>query len=242
MNEQSVIGRLRGLVDAGEYLDELLGRPGENTDGAVALRLDGTDFQGLDDFKSRGRRVYRRGSPEHADAKRAGLIDPLPPLVVATEAEVRQTENELGHAMPPLLVELYTKVGNGGFGPGYGILGIAEGFTDDLKQDAVGARRSLHLAEFDDEAVLLPICHWGCAIYSMVDLRSSDAQVWGFDPNGADGRDALYHQNISLETWLERWLEGRLHQPAVIEDPGTGEWRGATEDEMDEWASEFDEP
>jgi len=47
-------------------------------------------------------------------------------VVVAT------VESRLGFGLPPLLRELYTQVGNGGFGPGYGILGLEGGFADPL--------------------------------------------------------------------------------------------------------------
>ena len=38
----------------------------------------------------------------------------------------------LGFHLPPLLRELYTQVANGGFGPGYGILGLEGGFADPM--------------------------------------------------------------------------------------------------------------
>jgi hypothetical protein len=41
--------------------------------------------------------------------------------------------------------------------------------------------------------------------------------------------------------WLGRWVEGRLHQPAVLEDPETGEWRAATDDEIEAWLAESTE-
>jgi hypothetical protein len=38
------------------------------------------------------------------------------------EDSVRSAEASLGQALPALLSELYLRVGNGGFGPGYGVL------------------------------------------------------------------------------------------------------------------------
>lgn len=47
-----------------------------------------------------------------------------------TPAIVEAAEAELGFRLPPLLRELYTQVGNGGFGPGYGIFGLEGGYID----------------------------------------------------------------------------------------------------------------
>ena len=41
---------------------------------------------------------------------------------------MKQAERALGHPLPPLLRAIYLKLGNGGFGPGYGILGIGDGY------------------------------------------------------------------------------------------------------------------
>jgi len=64
--------------------------------------------------------------------------------------------------------------------------------------------------------------------------------MWGLDPNGAPDERALYCQGIGLSEWLGRWIDGRLHQPVVIEDPETGELRGATDTEIEQWADEVD--
>ena len=91
MSDEELIARLRDLVLRGEYRDDLYGRPGENLDGASALRLDGApDAWGSKDALQGARREYRRGSPDYQAAKAAGLVDPLPPLERATSAKSRQ--------------------------------------------------------------------------------------------------------------------------------------------------------
>lgn len=45
-------------------------------------------------------------------------------------AIVESAEAKMGLGLPPLLRELYTQVGNGGFGPGYGVFGLEGGYTD----------------------------------------------------------------------------------------------------------------
>lgn len=57
---------------------------------------------------------------------------------------------------------------------------------------------------------VLPICHWGCAIYSCVDCRDETSKVIRFDPNPVD-RDwsvAWGNENHTLASWLEGWLQG----------------------------------
>src|SRR5262249_58346171 len=46
---------------------------------------------------------------------------------VASEASLHSAEQALGFALPQLLRQIYLEVGNGGCGPGYGLLGMAGG-------------------------------------------------------------------------------------------------------------------
>jgi len=45
----------------------------------------------------------------------------------ATVEHMTDTERRLGCRLPPLLAELYKTIGNGGWGPGYGLMGIVGG-------------------------------------------------------------------------------------------------------------------
>jgi hypothetical protein len=46
----------------------------------------------------------------------------------ATEAQLIATERELGYPLPGMLRALYSQLANGGFGPVYGLAGIATGY------------------------------------------------------------------------------------------------------------------
>lgn len=46
----------------------------------------------------------------------------------ASEQQIKETEQPLGFSLPPLLRLLYTQIANGGFGPGYGIIGAKNGY------------------------------------------------------------------------------------------------------------------
>ena len=84
----------------------------------------------------------------------------------------------------------------------------------------------------------LTICHWGCGITSFVDLRDPAGPMWAMDPNPVSGEElaaALFRQDMTLASWLLRWTESRLHQPWLLQDPNTGEWRGATEADWEDF-------
>lgn len=165
------------------------------------------------------RPTYRRNSPEHLDAKAAGLVEPLPSLKPTTNDHLDDVEARTGLRLPPLLRHLYTTHGNGGFGPGYGMLGIGGGHLDDLGRDALECRVDLVGA-----GTLLPICNWGCATYSLVDCEDDDAAMWGFDP-AADRGHELFDDNITFAAWLRAWVDRTLTQPFTVRDPTTGTWR-----------------
>lgn len=55
-----------------------------------------------------------------------GPLNRYPP---ATEEQLRQTEEMLGFALPLLLRSLYKQIANGGFGPGFGVIGAIGGFS-----------------------------------------------------------------------------------------------------------------
>lgn len=201
MGEDGVFAGVAGLVAVGEYLDQVPGRVGVDLDGGGV-------------FAAR-RRLYVRGSPEFLAARDRGWIEPLPPLRPASPRAVRRFERRVGAPLPPLLRRLYLEVGDGGFGPGYGLIGL-----DDPERKRGAAPRML-------------LCHWGCGITSDLDL--ADGQVWGSDPNPAPpGVPYSYPQGLTITEWFARWLDGRLYQPWLVEDPVTGDWRGATDEEYAE--------
>lgn len=105
------------------HRDEAPGRPG------VALPGGGT-FRG-------NRRHYWRGTQEFDAAEADGLLDRIsPPPPPASPAAAAEAETLVGTGLPKLLKELYA-IANGGFGPGYGLLGLRDGFTDDMHRTAV---------------------------------------------------------------------------------------------------------
>ena len=95
------------------------------------------------------------------------------PYPKVTEEEVNNAENELGFSIPPLLKGIYQEIGNGGFGPGYGMLGIKGGQLTDDGDTIVEHYKGLCMPDEEDSLWswphgLLPFCDWGCAIYSCI--------------------------------------------------------------------------
>ena len=137
----------------------------------------------------------------------------------------------VGRALPALLRELYA-VANGGFGPGYGLLGLRDGFTDGSGRTAIEvlaeAQRGLWPGM---PSGLLPLCTWGCAIYSFVHCPSG--RMYGWDPNPVEPDDDVpfFAQEYDFRTWMQSWLDGSLLQPLLIRDAGTRTYRGATIEE-----------
>jgi hypothetical protein len=230
-----VFAAVRELVDAGEYRDQLPGVPGTSVHGAAVLRhaVHGGGW----------RRMYDRGSPEHVAARAAGLVERLPRPVRASVDAVEECEAVLGRRLPALLRRLYLEVGNGGFGPGYGILGVRDGHRDDTGRTSVDLYRAWRGTWPQRTGTRLAVCHWGCAIYSLVDCADPDGQMWAVDPNPAPDNEAdawLFPQDMTFAEWLRRWADRTLYQPALVQDSDTGQWRGATDEEMRGWAAEVD--
>jgi hypothetical protein len=133
----------------------------------------------------------------------------------ASEATLAKAEEQLGFQLPAVLRQVYGMVGNGGFGPGYGLIGIVGGVRDDLGRDVVTdylLRREgdPHDPGWSWPAKLLAVCHWGCGIYSCVDCARGDAPVIRFDPNVVD-RDwsiAFGQEQPTFAAWVQAWLAG----------------------------------
>jgi hypothetical protein len=132
-----------------------------------------------------------------------------------TALDVTKSEAALGFEIPKLLLQLYQTVANGGFGPGYGLIGLHGGTLDDLGRDAIQLYQLYSSPDPDDAdwrwpGGLLPICHWGCAIYSCIECTTDGNPMWTFDPNRHDQAWAqcFIPAKRSLENWLEAWAGG----------------------------------
>jgi hypothetical protein len=143
-----------------------------------------------------------------------GRVKLSPP---GTSGMVDSDEKALGFALPPLLRRVYLEIGNGGFGPGYGLIGMSGGTPDDTGKTVPGYYRLFRSCRTKDQTWswpegLLVICHWGCAIYSCVDCLHPRFRIRMFDPNvhieGDSWDDSFFEERASFDDWIEAWADG----------------------------------
>lgn len=218
VDADDILGRVRELLAAGLHRDQVPGLPRAGPAGRGMLREN--------------RRIYYRGTAEFLSALSDGLLDRLPPVPPpASQARIREVEALVGSPLPGLLKSLYA-LANGGFGPGYGLLGLRSGYADDMDRTAVDILEEVPKGFWPGmPSGLLPVCHWGCAIYSFVHCPSG--RIFGWDPNPVDPEDDVpfFEQEYSLDTWMQAWLDGSLYQPWLISEPHSRTYRGATIEE-----------
>jgi hypothetical protein len=173
---------------------------------------------------------------------------PLPPPATAPQFDAAR--ERLGFELPRLLRMLYLEVANGGFGPGYGLhpappAGTAgpwrgKDFSKSMRRDwdvldhywelchsFITVKREPAWPRF-----LVPLCEWGCGIYSAVDCSTREGRIIAFETD-QDGKGGLTEEEDlesppvpapagsraparfdfpahrpSLEDWFEAWVDG----------------------------------
>src|SRR5688572_8509251 len=142
----------------------------------------------------------------------------------ASEEAVVATEEQIHFPLPQTLRRIYLTVANGGFGPGYGVMGVLGGFADDLGHTVGDLFEVYRQSDPEDPEwkwpeQFLPICHWGCVVYSAVDCRDEQHAVYLVDVSAKEPGESMDKiiklQRSSLELWLSDWLDGKdLGQPS----------------------------
>jgi hypothetical protein len=149
----------------------------------------------------------RGGSPEAvrllADDPRGPLF---PPLSAARFAAV---EERLGRALPDLLRRVYTEVGDGGFGPEYGIFPLGEhpGYEYDLNPVEIME----HDLRRDPDSYSLRLglvwCDHGCAIRDWVSVAEPGSPVRHVEVDEDELLpEVLAQPGVPLVDWFEDWL------------------------------------
>jgi hypothetical protein len=157
----------------------------------------------------------RAASPPH----RTDMADTLPTEVgpPLDPANLAGIEAVLGFALPAPIREVYTRIGNGGFGPGYGLMVLRATERRAFGGNAVAVLNFLRAALADDEAGpgwphgLLPVVHLGCSLYVCVDCFSADLSMLSYDADGPEPdagrpvREVACHLGHGFGAWLDRW-------------------------------------
>lgn len=134
----------------------------------------------------------------------------------ASPQQLAAAEAVFGHALPPILRQIYGAVANGGFGPGYGVMGVAGGVTDDQGETIESCYQALREDDPQDptwqwDARWVPFCHWGCGVYSVV-LCLPPYPVFYVDPGAKDPdmpmQSIVIPHKDTLDDWLRDWLDG----------------------------------
>jgi hypothetical protein len=167
--------------------------------------------------------LVQRLQERNADRERAtdGGIHPRKAMRPVAPQRLQAAERVIGLKLPELLRAIYRKVGNGGFGPAYGIVGIKGG----AKLDGYTLETCYeHMLKLENENALwrwpkhlVPVANYGCGMWSCVDCTYRKLPMVLWDPNnldadlgGADARlnwgSSFWDQGLSLRTWLEGWL------------------------------------
>jgi hypothetical protein len=133
----------------------------------------------------------------------------------ASLGEIDAAEKALGFLVPESLRLLYTRVGNGGFGPGQGLLPLHGAGLPGLERNAVEvylaarAHREEPFWEWPEQ--LLPFCFWGNAVFSCADCSQVDSPVIRWNPpvdwSWQTPADCMSDEAPSLRQWLSRWAE-----------------------------------
>ncbi len=141
----------------------------------------------------------------------------------ASAPAVADFERAAGLRLPTFYARLLTEVANGGFGPGFGIVGIPpDGFVDDdLGGDLLEAyleRRACEEAAWRLPLGLLPLCNWGCGTFSYVDTLSTGAAVVTADV--LQDRIEYTETAVTLAAWLSDWVDGVNLEDAMYQTVG----------------------
>ncbi|MDQ0582807.1 SMI1/KNR4 family protein [Streptomyces rishiriensis] len=179
--------------------------------------------------------LWARAAAEAASTRpcdRPSFPDPVDAATVA------RAEAALGFPLPPLLADPYLRTGDGGFRSEYGLLPLLDSLPAG-EPAAVSPYLANRESGHEDpdrpwpEGVL-PISHWGCAMYACVDCRSPRATVLPCEPNPGDPDHAWLVDALGPTTWLHPWLVDAPRPTAWLHArlDGTG-WYGTLGDDLE---------
>lgn len=140
------------------------------------------------------------------DCQQLPPILPRPPLQAG---DVEAFTRETGIRLPRLLERIYLEVGDGGFGPDWGINPLHNGGESSVAGWDRIERREWPSGPPDGwPDPLLRIAEVGCNAYVGLDASSDDGQIYIVDPlQGTDDPTSwLIPQNLTLAQWLSDWL------------------------------------
>jgi len=158
--------------------------------------------------------IRARSPDRRTDIKVAGSALAPPP---ADLDALDGAEAAIGRTLPLLLRAVYLRVGDGGFGPAYGLLPLFSPEPGDDHDSLVGRYLSLSTRQPRDPnwswpPNLVPFCDWGGGISTCTDCSTEQGAVLTFDPDsyedGGPMASAFAQTHPSVEAWFSDWLRG----------------------------------
>ena len=151
----------------------------------------------------------------------------------ADRSVIVQAERRLGFGVPRPYVDILTRIGNGGFGPGGGLLGLPPaGYMDpDAPVDPVQfylEGRACDDARLRTPTGLLLLCCWGAGPSGLTTFSYVDALTEGFPvvtDETLEDRVEYYVVAPSLVEWLGLWVAGADVEASMYETVGQRELR-----------------
>jgi hypothetical protein len=138
-----------------------------------------------------------------------------------TTAAVDEAERAIGYALHPFHRRLLTEVGNGGFGPGYGLVGLPGGISDVDGRSLVELSRMLLLELSASPPFPVSfLCDWGCGVWGCLDCETGAVLTIA--------EDGLKDSGQTICAWFEDWVSGAALWQSVfamrqrlVQDPST---------------------
>ena len=153
--------------------------------------------------------------------KRSTKLSGVDEFPAITAKELQIAERAVGFKFPEVLRGIYLNVGNGGFGPEYGIVGTKGGARRDGCTLETCYQKMLEL-EMENPVWrwptrLLPLAEYGCGMWGCVDCEYKKLPMILWDPNnlnsefkGADAKqnwgNSFWDIGQPFRTWLQSWL------------------------------------
>lgn len=131
------------------------------------------------------------------------LYSPVSPEVIAA------TEADLRFPLPPLLVQCYTEIGNGGFGPGHGLIGLESEDGDAFRHDLTDACLAELYTAYREEDLrrpwpkgLLPLFLKGCGAMDCIQATKPPYLITHLNDDAT-----LERTTQPFEAYLQSWVE-----------------------------------
>ena len=155
---------------------------------------------------------------ELLDALRLRLADPrrrtdqddwqAPLLPVANRKDIDAAEASIGRPLPAALRLVLLEVANGGFGPGYGLLGVGPvGHRTDIGDWHVNLPEFFRVQLEEDpewDRDQLVIVDHGCVIWDTVSLTTGKVSTFRGDTSTFDEQH-FEPTGMDVEAWLLNW-------------------------------------